>query len=279
MQQDFIPHNGKSVRKRGSKDDYYNYRPLTLLSIPSKITESVICDNIDPHLIKVLHRNQWRYKKGLSTEAPLIYLSETWQLNIDHGKGVGVVFIDFRKAFDSVNHEVASLWFLREPFAVANELLWKPSTICGNNGVKSKLQYVSYRVPQRSFPDPRLCLLRSYKCGFVKLTQPTFYSWQGRNLTNQYGQKTLFMWSFYWLKKSLWHWVTICYFKQHGSRGNFNQWFSSFLSNRTQTTEIDSTKLQCTPRICPKTTSLLALYQRHPILFEQTPIFPICWRH
>ena len=161
MQQDFIPHNGKSVRKRGSKDDYYNYRLLTLLSIPSKITESVICDNIDPHLIKVLHRNQWRYKKGLSTEAPLIYLSETWQLNIDHGKGVGVVFIDFRKAFDSVNHEVASLWILREPFAVANELLWKPSTICGNNGVKSKLQYVSYRGPQGSFPDPRLCLLCS----------------------------------------------------------------------------------------------------------------------
>ena len=120
MQRDFIPRNGKSVRKRGSKDDCCNYRPLTLLSIPSKITESVICDNIDPHLIKVLHRNQWRYKKGLSTEAPLIYLSETWQLNIDHGKGVGVVFIDFRKAFDSVNHEVASLWILREPFAVAN---------------------------------------------------------------------------------------------------------------------------------------------------------------
>ena len=120
MQRDFIPRNGKSVRKRGSKDDCCNYRPLTLLSIPSKITESVICDNIDPHLIKVLHRNQWRYKKGLSTEVLLIYLSETWQLNIDNGKGVGVVFIDFRKAFDSVNHEVASLWILREPSAVAN---------------------------------------------------------------------------------------------------------------------------------------------------------------
>ena len=129
MQRDFIPHSGKSVRLEfsgkevgaGSKDDCSNYRPLTLLSIPSKITESVICDNIDPHLIKVLHRSQWRYKKGLlSTEALLIYLSETWQLNIDNGKGISVVFIDFRKAFDSVNHEVASLWLLREPSAMAN---------------------------------------------------------------------------------------------------------------------------------------------------------------
>ena len=31
---------------------------------------------------------------------------------------------------------------------------------------------------------------------------PTCYSWYGRNYTNQYGQKNLFMWCFYWLKKN-----------------------------------------------------------------------------
>ena len=77
---------------------------LTLLSISSKISESVICDNIEPYLGKVLQKNQWGYKKGLSTESLLVYLSETWKLNIDNGKVEGV--IDFRKAFDSVNHEV-----------------------------------------------------------------------------------------------------------------------------------------------------------------------------
>ena len=51
--------------------------------------------------------------------------------------------------------------------------------------------------------------------------------------------------------------------EQYGFRGNFKQWFSSFLPNRTQATEIDSAKyqLRCTPRICPRSTSLLALYQ------------------
>ena len=56
----------------------------------------------------VLHKNQWGYKKGLSTESFLIYLSESWKLNIDNGRFVGVIFVDFRKAFDSVyvNHDV-----------------------------------------------------------------------------------------------------------------------------------------------------------------------------
>ena len=52
-------------------------------------------------------------------------LSETWKLNIDNGKVVGVIFIDVRKAFDSVNHEVLSYklqacGFYGNLFAVAN---------------------------------------------------------------------------------------------------------------------------------------------------------------
>ena len=43
--------------KSGNKEDFSNYRPITLLSIPSKIIESVICDNIDKHLTNVLQKN------------------------------------------------------------------------------------------------------------------------------------------------------------------------------------------------------------------------------
>ena len=50
----------------------------------SKITESVICDNIDNDLSNVLQKNQWGYRKGVSTESLLLYLTETWKINIDH---------------------------------------------------------------------------------------------------------------------------------------------------------------------------------------------------
>ena len=51
----------KVLWKSGSKEDCSNYRPITLSSMPSKITESVICDNIDNHLSNVLQKNQWGY--------------------------------------------------------------------------------------------------------------------------------------------------------------------------------------------------------------------------
>lgn len=53
----------KVLWKSGNKEDCSNYRPITLSSIPSKITESVICDNIENHLSNVPQRNQWGYRK------------------------------------------------------------------------------------------------------------------------------------------------------------------------------------------------------------------------
>ena len=49
--------------KSGSKDDCSNYRPLTLLPIPSKITDSVICGNIVPHLGKYFTRTSGDIRK------------------------------------------------------------------------------------------------------------------------------------------------------------------------------------------------------------------------
>lgn len=83
--------------------------------MPSKITESAICDNIDNDLSNVLQKNQWGYRKGVSTESLLLYLTETWKINIDHGNVVGVIFTDFRKAFESVYHEV--LFYKCKPVA------------------------------------------------------------------------------------------------------------------------------------------------------------------
>ena len=45
-------------------------------------------------------------QKGLSTESLLLYLIEQWKGHIDHGKIIGVLMIDFRKAFDSINHRI-----------------------------------------------------------------------------------------------------------------------------------------------------------------------------
>ena len=88
----------KVLWKSASKEDCSNYWPITLLSIPSKITKSVICDNIERHLRQVLERNQWGCRKGVSTEA-LLYLK--WNLENSFGprESYWYYLSDFRKAF------------------------------------------------------------------------------------------------------------------------------------------------------------------------------------
>ena len=83
-----------------------NFRPISLLSIPSKVFEGILCKDIDHHVISqgISSKHQWAFKPGRSTELLMLLLTERWKQEIENGKVVGVLFLDFRKAFDSINH-------------------------------------------------------------------------------------------------------------------------------------------------------------------------------
>ena len=56
-------------------------------------------------------------QKSKSTEGLLLSLTENWKQALDEGKVIGVLFVDFKKAFDSVNREIlkkktVSMWIL-----------------------------------------------------------------------------------------------------------------------------------------------------------------------
>lgn len=57
-----------------------NYRTLSMLSIPSKLLEGVVCSAIDDHRVTIPNIRQWGYKNGLSTELLLVYLTEKWKM-------------------------------------------------------------------------------------------------------------------------------------------------------------------------------------------------------
>ena len=94
------------VFKKDDPADRSNYRPISLLSMPSKILESCVSDTILDHVMEngLLTERQWAYRKGHSTQLLLAHLTECWRQAIDDNLVVATAFVDFRKAFDCVSH-------------------------------------------------------------------------------------------------------------------------------------------------------------------------------
>ena len=150
-----------AIYKNGSKSDCSNYRPISLLSIPSKIVEHLVCSQLTEHLREhhLESEHQWGFRPQRSTEDILLYMTEKWRKSIDTKQFVGTLFIDFRKAFDSVSHQIL-LKKLSASGVSGNFLTYLESYLSDRkqytviNGVKSDCAAVEYGVPQGSLIGP-----------------------------------------------------------------------------------------------------------------------------
>lgn len=73
--------------------------------------EGIIGEAIDCHFVDggLSSQRQWGFKPGGSTELLMLYLTEAWRQELDKNRTVGVLFIDFKKAFDSICHKTMAL--------------------------------------------------------------------------------------------------------------------------------------------------------------------------
>ena len=129
--------------------------------ILGKIIESVICTNVDNHLETSSNLPQWGYKKGMFTEMMLVYLTETWKKLKDKGKFVGVLFIDFRKAFDTVDHTIMRHKLQQTCFSgnialTIQDYLNNRFQFTEIDKSTSELRKIECGVPQGSLLGPRL---------------------------------------------------------------------------------------------------------------------------
>ena len=99
------------IHKKNSKVEPGNYRPVSILSIISKIFERVVCEQLTEYLTcnNYLYELQSGFRQSFSTESCLIHLSDFILKKQDMREYVGMIILDlqnWQKAFDTVNHKI-----------------------------------------------------------------------------------------------------------------------------------------------------------------------------
>uniref|UniRef100_A0A672HNL4 Reverse transcriptase domain-containing protein n=1 Tax=Salarias fasciatus TaxID=181472 RepID=A0A672HNL4_SALFA len=94
--------------KAGDKHLFTNYRPVSLLSQFSKILEKIFVIRLDSFIEKhqLLMDCQYGFRTNQSTSMALMELVEELTSSIDNKKYAVEIFIDLKKAFDTIDHGI-----------------------------------------------------------------------------------------------------------------------------------------------------------------------------
>ena len=95
------------VYKDGDPKLASNYRPISLLSIPSKLLERIIYNKLMKHLLfnSLISRHQFGFRPQSSTQEALLAATNDWHQYFDSNLSVGCVAFDLSKAIDSFPHQ------------------------------------------------------------------------------------------------------------------------------------------------------------------------------
>ena len=157
------------LHKSGPYDDVNNDRPISVLPVLSKILEKHVPFSLINYLNKynVLHPTHCGFSSVHSCETALVNMIDRWLNSLDNGQLVGVVLVDFKKAFDLVDHKI----FLQKLkiYGLCDESLnWFSSYLLNRsqrvsvNNVLSQHKSILYGVPQGSILGPLMFLMFIY---------------------------------------------------------------------------------------------------------------------
>lgn len=155
------------IPKVKSPSSVNDYRPITILPCCSKIFEIILKDQLQSYLdeARIISPFQSGFRKGYNTSTLMLDIVESIRTQLDKHLVSVLIFLDFRKAFDSISHDLLARKLVEQyNFSSTSSRLLLSYLSNRSQFVKVGVQYSNlvnlYRgVPQGSILGPLLFLL------------------------------------------------------------------------------------------------------------------------
>ena len=154
------------IFKSGSLSELGNYRPIAVISPFSKVLERLVYDQLVSYLEKecLLFNFQFGFRKGYSTEYAILETVEKLKSAVDDQKITCGIFLDFSKAFDTINHHILLEKLYKYgirglPHAWFSSYITNREQYVKVGNTESGLKTITCGVPQGSTLGPLLFLL------------------------------------------------------------------------------------------------------------------------
>jgi hypothetical protein len=106
-----LPHQWKEsivvpTHNKGDKTDCSNYRGNSLLSNSYKILSSILLSRLTPYADEIIGDHQYGFRCNRTMTDQIFYIRQILEKRWEYNGTVHQMFIDFKKAYDSVRREV-----------------------------------------------------------------------------------------------------------------------------------------------------------------------------
>ena len=128
---DWSKSNIMPLHKKGDTDNHDNYRGLTLNSTAAKTYNRMLLNRIQPHIDTILSWTQAGFRKSRSTLSNILALRRLIEGMKQKNMALAMIFVDFSKAFDSINRR--QMFLILKAYGFPKEIVEAIAIIYHNN--------------------------------------------------------------------------------------------------------------------------------------------------